>query len=88
MSAGEQALALRGQHVVVTRRVLGIGPLLQHPVVDEPGQAFGQRPAADAELTLKTVEAGDAARDVANDQERPPVADHAEGLRDTAVGVG
>jgi hypothetical protein len=57
-------------------------------VLDQRPQPFGQRLAADLQLALERVEPGGATRDVAHDQQRPPVADDAERLRDRARGAG
>ena len=77
--------ALAGEHVLVARRVVLVLASLEDPLLDERVEPGAEHVAGDAEAPLPVVEAGDAEERVAQDQQRPPLADHLEGLGDGAV---
>jgi hypothetical protein len=77
-----QVPALVGEPVVVSRWVLAVGDLGEHPGLDEAGQALAEHVARDPESLLEVVEAGHAEEGVAEDQQRPPRADDLQALRD------
>jgi hypothetical protein len=57
---------------------VGVGPVadpLEHAVADEPAQALGQDIARDAEVPLELPVAADAEEGLAQDQERPAIAE-------------
>jgi len=84
----EQCPALVGQVVLIPGRVLGVGAPLEHAVVGELVQPGGQHAAGQAQAVFEVVEPACAAEGVTQDQQRPPLADHVEGLGDRAVPVG
>ena len=84
----EQGAALVGEAVVVATAGLVVGDAGEHVVVDERVEPGGEHVASDAEALGEVVEAGDAEEGVAQDQQRPPLADHLERLGHRAVHVG
>ena len=81
-----QRLALVGEHVVVAAR----GPRRSsgaraRRASTSVSSRVGQDVAGDAEPLLELLEAGDAEEGVAQDQQRPPLADHLERAGDRAV---
>ncbi len=65
--------------------MVGIGPALEDPVLDQPAQAVGQHRLGHVEVGLEVAEAPDAVQRVAHDQQRPPLPDHLERTGDPAV---
>jgi len=84
---GPQRFALVGEDVVVTAPRLVVAAAFEHAVADEGVEPLGQDVAGNAEPCLELLEAGDAEERVAEDQQRPPLADHLEGPGDRAVHV-
>ena len=82
-----QVPALLGQPVVVAGRVVAVGDLGQYPGLDQVGQALVQDVAGDPEAFVELVEPGHPEERVADDQHRPPLADHLETLGHRAVHV-
>jgi hypothetical protein len=80
-----QVLASGRQPVLVTRRMLLVSPALQQPLVDEPEQPRVQDVARDPKAALEVIEAMHAAKRIAQDQDRPALADHFQRTRDRAV---
>ena len=83
-----QVPALGGEPVVGAGRVVAVGNLRQDARLDQPGEALVEDVAGDPQALLELVEAGDAEEGVADDQQRPPLADHLEALGHGAVHVG
>src|SRR5229473_1989778 len=83
----EQGPALFCQVVLVAGRVPGVGAAFEDAVVGEFLQPGGQHAAGQAEAGLEVVEAAGAAERVTQDQQRPPLARHVQGLGDGAVPV-
>ena len=84
----DELQALRREHVLVARGALGVGALLEHPLVDEVAQPLGEHLARDAEVALDVVEAGDADEDVADHERRPRLAGDREAARDRTAHLG
>src|SRR5690606_29455534 len=80
-----QVLALGRQHIFVARRPLRIGARLQHPVGDQRLEPGRQHVARHAQPLLPLLEPADAVEGVADDQQRPRIADHLEGGGDRAT---
>jgi hypothetical protein len=80
-----QVEALLGQHVLVTQRPLLVGDPFEHPQLGQPPQTRLEDVARDAEVRAELVEAANAEEHVADDQQRPPLADHLEGAGDAAL---
>src|SRR6266496_509431 len=74
--------ALLGEPVFESLGSLVVGDALEHALGDEAVQAVGEHVARDAEAVEELVEATMAENDVADDQERPAVADHLERASD------
>jgi hypothetical protein len=55
-------------------------------VLDQPAEPVGQDIAGDSEVGLEFLEMPEAVESAAQDQERPPLPDHLEGGRDSALG--
>src|SRR6266511_6105492 len=74
--------ALLGEPVLESLGSLVVGDALEHALGDEAVQAVGEHVARDAEAVEELVEATMAENDVADDQQRPAVADHFERASD------
>src|SRR5262245_33383727 len=73
------------QLVLVPLRALAIEDALEHALVDQPVEPVSQNVAGDSEALLQFVEAVEAQQDVADDQQRPALADDLERSGDRAV---
>src|SRR5690606_15058530 len=82
-----QGGALPGEHVDVPAARLVVAAALHDPGLAEGVQPVREDVAGDAETTLEVVEPGHAEQGVADDQERPPLADDLERAGDRAVHV-
>ena len=76
--------ALLGQEVLVAGRAFLVGAALEDVLVDQPLEAGREDVAGDAEGLLDLVEAAVAVHHVADDQQRPALADHLQRLGDRA----
>ena len=76
--------ALLGEEVLVARRALLVGALLEDALVDQQREAGGEDVAGDAEVLLDLVEAAAAVEDVADHEQRPALAEDLEGPGDRA----
>ena len=85
---GAKILADRGEPVFVARRMGAVADLRQQAGLDQFAQAPRQDVRGDAEVGLELVEAGFAVEGIAQDQDRPPVADAIETAGDGAGGGG
>ena len=85
---GPQVGALLGEPVLTAQRALLVRPLHQDPFLDEPLEPRLQDVAGDPEVLLQLLEAPDPQEDVADDEQRPPLAHHLERRRHRAVLVG
>ncbi len=74
--------ALLGEPVFESLGSLVVGDALEHALGDEAVQAVGEHVARDPEAVEELVEATMAENDVADDQQRPTVADHLERASD------
>src|SRR5205807_5796416 len=83
-----QVASLVGQSVVEPRRMLAVGNLHQDTRRYQPREALVEDVARDPETFLHLVKARDAEEHVANYQQRPPLTDDLEALRDRAVHLG
>jgi len=72
------------QDVLVAFRAVLVGRAPQHAEPHELLQAVGEQVAGDAELRLKFLEAADAEKAVAKNQQAPAVTDHRERAGDGA----
>ena len=72
---GGEVAALGGEPVLVADRALLVGDPLEDAGVDQLVEAVGEDVAGDAEVVAEVAEAADAPERVAQDQQRPPVAD-------------
>src|SRR6516165_9962000 len=79
-----QVEALLREAVFVARRALVIEASLEHALVGERREAALEDVAGDAEIGLDLFEAAQSEEDVADDQQRPPLADHLECRGDAA----
>ena len=70
--------AFLGESIIQLVRRRTIGQPLQHTVRDQIGEPCGQGAARRAGATPQILEASDLQEGVAQDQERPPIADHLE----------
>ena len=75
---------LLGEEVLVALRALLVGAPFEDVLVDQPLQPGGEHVAGDAEALLQLAEAPVAVHHVADDQQRPALADHLERLGDRA----
>ena len=84
---GLQLQALLGQAVLVTHALAGLAVLApgEHPVVDQPAQTVAEDGPGDAEVALDLVEPAHPVEHLAEDEDRPSLADHLEGPGDRAV---
>src|SRR6185437_6492913 len=80
-----QVETLLRQVVLVPLRPLAVQDPLEHTFVDQPVEPVGQNVAGDAQALLQFVEAVQAQQQVANDQQRPALADNLERSRDRTV---
>jgi hypothetical protein len=85
---GPQISALRGQLVLEALGALLVAAPLEDPVLDEPSEAVAEDRAREPEPRLEVGEAPDADGGLAQDQQRPAVADDLERRGDGAVLVG
>jgi hypothetical protein len=65
-----------------------VGDLHEHAGIDEAAQSRRQDVVSDAEVLLEPVEAGDAVGRVAQDEQRPAVAEQVSGPADRARADG
>src|SRR5215813_10344962 len=79
-----QIAAFFGQLVLEARRPLLIADALEDAVLDELLQAVGEDMAGGAEVGLKFLEAARAQKGLAQDEQRPAIADHRQAARDRA----
>src|SRR5947209_9114315 len=77
--------ALLGEPVLEAVGTLGVEPLLEHAIVDEGLEAFGQERAGGAGAHEEVLEAAHAHERLLEDEHRPAVADDRQGLGDRAV---
>src|SRR5581483_5608599 len=80
-----QVAALLRQPVLVALGALLVEHPVEDPLLDEAVEALGQHIAGDTEARLELVEAAPAEEGVADDQERPALADDLQGAGDRAV---
>src|SRR5437899_1390938 len=80
-----QVETLLRQLVLVPLRALAVEDPLQHALVDQPVEPVGQDVTGDSQALLEFVEAVQTEQDVADDQQRPALADNLERSRDRAV---
>lgn len=83
-----QVPALGGEAVFVARRMVAVADFPQHIVLKQVGEALVEYVPGDPEALMEVVEAGDAEEGVADDQHRPPLADHLQALGYRAVHAG
>jgi hypothetical protein len=85
----EQVRARLGQQVLVACPVaVAVGDLHEHARLDETAESCRQDVVSDAEAPLERVEASDAAGRVAQDEQRPAVAEQVSGPADRARAGG
>src|SRR5438067_13181239 len=77
--------ALSGQVVLVPLRPFLIGNPLENSFVDQPAKTVGENLPRDPEISLELVESTQSQQSVPNDQQRPSLTDHLEGVCDRAV---
>lgn len=81
----------RCEPVLVAGRVLLVADLLEDPVLDEALESIGQHGACNPEIGAELVVAADTPERVADDQDRPAVADDlqrtGDGARRLLIGV-
>src|SRR5207247_3955754 len=77
--------ALVGEPVLEALGPLAVADPLQDSFLDEPVEPIGEDVAGDAEALLELLEAAQAQEAVADDQERPALADDLERAGDGAV---
>ncbi len=75
---------LLGEAVLEARRAILVAHALEDAVRDELPQPIGQAVARDAEIALEVLEAADAEERVAQDEQRPAVADDGQRPRHRA----
>ena len=76
--------ALLGQEVLVAGRAFLVGAALEDALLDQPAEPGREDVAGDPERALDLAEAAVAVHHVADDQQRPALADHLERLGDGA----
>jgi len=76
--------AALGQHVFVARRMLAVAAALQETGGDEGIEPPSQYAGSDAEALLEFIETPQAIECIAQDQDRPPLADAFEAAGDPA----
>jgi hypothetical protein len=84
---GIEVAALLGETVLVARRPLLVGHALEDAVLGQLLQAIGEAMARGAEVGVEVLEAAHAEEGVAQDEERPAVADDRERAGDRAGDV-
>src|SRR5439155_17232329 len=77
--------ALSGQAVLVALRPFLIANPLEDSFVDQPAKALSENLPRDPETPLELVEASQSQESVPNDQQRPSLTDHLEGVCDRTV---
>ena len=77
-----QVEPLLGEEVLVAGRALLVRALLEDVLLNQPREPVGEHVARDAEVVLDLVEAPAAVEDVADDEQRPALAEHLEGACD------
>jgi hypothetical protein len=77
--------ALLAEAVLEALGALLVAPALEQALLGQALEAIGQDVAGDAEAALEVVEAADAQEGVADDEQRPAVAEDLEGAGDGAV---
>jgi len=82
----EQVLTLLGQDVLLIGTSTGRGLDAQDSGIDQVPQARGEDVLGDAQIALELAEAPDAVEGVADDQQRPLVADDVDGADPGGVG--
>ena len=85
---GVEVEALGGQAVLVALRPLLIELALQHLVSDERVEAVAEDVPRHAGVPLQLIETPDAEERLAEDEERPPLADHRERVANRTVVSG
>jgi hypothetical protein len=80
-----QVETLLRQLVLVPLWALAVEDALEHAFVDQPVEPVGQNVAGDTQALLQLVEPAQAEQDVADDQQRPALADNLERSGDRAV---
>jgi hypothetical protein len=78
---------LRGQHVLLIGAAVGGGRRLQDALVHERAQPYRQDVLGEPDVLLKFAEAANPQQGVADDQQRPPVADGIERSRDRGAEI-
>ena len=81
---GPQVEALFGEEVFEALGALLVAAPFQHAVLEQTLQARVEDVARDAEVALQLVEATQPEEDVADDEQRPALADHLECAGDAA----
>src|SRR5262249_2717636 len=84
----DQVLALGGELVLVAAAVHAGVDARQHAVAHQVGEAAREDVARDRELGDEVGEPPGAEQGLADDEQRPPVAEHLEGAGDRAVVAG
>jgi hypothetical protein len=79
--------AFVGHPVLVALGPLAVADALQDPLLDEAVQPVGEDVAGDPEALLELLEAAQAKEAVADDQERPGLADDLERARWSSSGL-
>src|SRR5438093_12048828 len=77
--------ALSGQVVLVPLRPFLIANPFEDSLVDEPAKALSEDLPCDPETAMELVEATQPQESVPNDQQRPSLTDHLEGVCDRTV---
>jgi hypothetical protein len=85
---GVEVEALRGQPVLEPLRPLLIALAPEDPLQDEGVQAVGEDVARDAGVSLQLLEPAHAEEALAQDEQRPALADHGERVPHGAVVPG
>ncbi len=80
-----QVTARRRELVEVSTPVFGVGPAFEDAVLHEPAEPIGEDGFGHVEVGLQVVEAPHAVESVADDQQRPPLADHLQRAGERAV---
>jgi hypothetical protein len=85
---GAQLAALVGEDVLRSAGAMLVRQALEHAFVTEELEPIGEDVGRDSELVLEVLEALDAEERIAEDQQRPPLADHFQRPSDRADLVG
>src|SRR5829696_2735621 len=83
----EYAAALRRQPIFLISAAVSGGRGLQDALIDQRAEPHGEDVLGEAEPLLEFAEAADPEQRLANDQNRPPVADRIQRARDRAIVV-